>query len=135
MYADSNFYAIEQTKQLGFFFYNEQDRPGAQEEVDMLHDCFKGIRFKTCEKIPWTKVVELYELFPNHIPDRIQKHSVIVIGVMSHGNGGKLFDADGKSMPINDILGRLEGIVPEGIPMVSGILHCRLFRKWNLHTL
>ena len=106
------------TKRYGLILYSAEDRHGADEEADNFKH---ALETAGCDviKLQWSNTSELDNMIDSSLTGILDDCSLLIVAVMTHGYRGALNGSEGSEIPINDILFRLEYLLPKHLPLVS----------------
>ena len=107
----------------GVVLYNPLDRPGAQDEAQLMNDSLTKAGFRS-KAIQWECAHKLEGILKRELEDIVSKGlSILVVSIMSHGQLGLLCgkNSEGKDtrIEISKLIKQIGREIPEPIPVVS----------------
>ena len=107
------------SKTYGLILYDKYRRNGAEDEANSLSQSLEAAIFNV-QKFEWEDAPRLMAIIEDVAATLSTDSLLLLVSLMSHGSRGMLGASNGKSVPVNHILQRINHSLPPYVPLVSG---------------
>ena len=107
------------SKRYGLILYNKYHRNGAEDEANSLRQSLEAAGFSVI-KFEWKDATGLMAIITDVVATLSTDCSLLLVSLISHGSTRMLGASNGESVPVNQILHRINHSLPPYVPLVSG---------------